>query len=135
MLRRDAPAPDRTRAPRQFFVDTTLRRASSGGRGGLLLAFARAAALVALALAAPARADLLVSSTETDSVLRYDATTGAFRGAFVAAGSGGLDQPRGIARGPDGALYVASFFTDEVLRYDGTTGAFVDDFVAAGSGG
>jgi DNA-binding beta-propeller fold protein YncE len=104
------------------------------------LRFAFTAALVALAvvataLAAPARADLLVASSGTDSVLRYDATTGAFRGAFVAAGAGGLDQPRGLATGPDGALYVASFFTDQVLRYDGDTGAFLGVFVAAGSGG
>src|SRR4030095_1817570 len=66
-----------------------------------------------------ARADLLLSSTETDSVLRYDAATGAFRGAFVAAGSGGLDQPRGLGLGPDGNLYVASFMSDQVLCYDG----------------
>ena len=95
----------------------------------------RFAALAVLALAAPARADLLVASSETDAVLRYDAVSGAFRGSFVAAGAGGLDQPRGMAVGPDGALYVASFLTDEVLRYDGATGAFVDAFVAAGSGG
>ena len=84
----------------------------------------RFAALAVLALAAPARADLLVASSETDAVLRYDAASGAFRGSFVAAGAGGLDQPRGIAVGPDGELYVASFMTDEVLRYDGATGAF-----------
>ncbi len=33
--------------------------------------------------------DLLVSSLGTDSVLRYDGTTGAFIDAFVPAGSGG----------------------------------------------
>ena len=38
-------------------------------------------------------AELLVSSLATDQVLRYDGTTGAFAGVFVAAGSGGLDRP------------------------------------------
>src|SRR4029453_2149932 len=82
-----------------------------------------------------ARADRLLSSTETDSVLRYDAATGAFRGAFVAAGSGGLDQPRRLGLGPHGNLYVASFMSDQVLCYDGATGAFLEVFVDAGSGG
>lgn len=91
--------------------------------------------LCLLAAARPARADLLVANSEKDSVLRYDEATGAPRGAFVAAGSGGLDQPRDMAFGPDGALYVASFFTGQVLRYDGATGAFLGVFVAAGSGG
>ena len=35
-------------------------------------------------------ADLLVSSADTDQVLRYDGTTGAFLGDFVPPGSGGL---------------------------------------------
>ena len=129
----------RSSADRARRASSSLTRRCDGAlvvaERGFALAFARIAALVALALAAPARADLLVSSTETDSVLRYDAATGAFRGAFVAPGSGGLDQPRGIALGPDGALYVSSFFTDEVLRYDGATGDFVDAFVSAVSGG
>ena len=99
------------------------------------MTFAYVLALLGLALAVPARADLLVAASETDAVLRYDATTGAFRGAFVAPGAGGLDQPRGMTSGPDGALYVASYFTNEVLRYDGVNGAFLDVFVSAGSGG
>ena len=74
---------------------------------------------------------------DTDEVLRYDGSTGAFLGAFVSAGSGGLDDPTGLAFGPDGNLYVGSFFdrVDQVLRYDGATGAFLDAFVSAGSGG
>ena len=53
---------------------------------------ALALALVLL-LPRPAAADLLVSSNHQE-VLRYDGSTGAFLGAFVPAGSGGLDEPR-----------------------------------------
>lgn len=75
-------------------------------------------------------ASLLVASGFSDSVPRYDAITGASLGDFVPAGSGGLDQPRGLAIGPDGNLYVAADGTaDAVLRYDGGTGAFIDPFV------
>ncbi len=95
---------------------------------------ALALALVLL-LPRPAAADLLVLSNHTNEVLRYDGRTGAFLGAFVSAGSGGLDDPGDLTFGPDGNLYVGSFATDEVLRYDGATGAFLDAFVSAGSGG
>ena len=54
---------------------------------------ALALALVLL-LPRPAAADLLVLSNDTNEVLRYDGGTGAFLGAFVSAGSGGLDGPQ-----------------------------------------
>lgn len=69
--------------------------------------------------------DLLISSEDSDQVLRYDGTTGAFLGVFT-SGSG-LDEPRGLAFGPDGNLYVNSSYTHSVLRFDGTTGAFIDE--------
>src|SRR5262249_12760994 len=69
-------------------------------------------------------------------------TTGAFLGAFVPSGSGGLDHPRGLVIGPDGNLYVVGGTLtggDAVLRFQGPTGpapgAFLGTFVAAGSGG
>jgi streptogramin lyase len=68
------------------------------------------------------------------NVLRFD-DAGNFVGVFVASGSGGLSEPRGLAFGPDGNLYVGSDATHSVLRYDGTTGVFMDTFVPAGSGG
>src|SRR5262249_33184485 len=77
--------------------------------------------------------NLYVSSFGTNNVLRYDGNTGTFLGAFVAAGSGGLRAPEGLAFGPDGDLYVVSQGTNSVLRYDGTTGAFLGIF--AGPGG
>lgn len=68
-------------------------------------------------------------------VLRYNGLSGAFLGAFVPRGSGGLTNASGLVFGPDGNLYVSSFNTDSVLRYNGTNGLFIDAFVAARSGG
>ena len=90
------------------------------------------------------RANLLVGSCFSQSILRYDAETGAFLSAFVPAGSGGLDCPEGsMLIGPDGNLYVTNFspariteepvFSDSVLRYDGRTGAFIDVFISPSS--
>ena len=66
---------------------------------------------------------LYIASGATDQVLRYNGSTGAFTNAFVPAGSGGLDTPRGITFGPDGSLYVSSFATHSILRYQGPSGA------------
>ena len=49
-----------------------------------------------------ARADMLVGSNRTNSVLRFDECTGELRGEFIAAGSGGLMRPGGVVTGPDG---------------------------------
>jgi RHS repeat-associated protein len=72
-----------------------------------------------------------------NSVLRYNGTTGlpmpspGNTGAtFVAAGSGGLIRPQGIAFGPDGNLYVSGQQNFAVIRYSGTTGAFIDVFAS-----
>jgi sugar lactone lactonase YvrE len=90
------------------------------------------------------------------SVLKFEGPSGphpgAFLGAFVPAGSGGLTNPEAVLFGPNGDLYVSScveklnkFFsnlfsaavtgTSVVLRYDGTTGAFLGTFVTPDSGG
>ncbi len=78
---------------------------------------------------------LYVSNSGTNSILRYNASTGAFIGSFVSSGNGGLQWPEGLTFGPDGNLYVSSFSSDSVLRYNGRTGAFIDAFVHVGSGG
>jgi outer membrane protein assembly factor BamB len=81
--------------------------------------------------------NLYVGSFNSSEVLRYNATTGAFLGAFVTAGSGGLQGPAvdGLIFRGDGKLYVGSRNGNSVLRYDATTGAFLDTFVTANSGG
>ena len=63
-------------------------------------------AFLSLLLTAPAsHADLLISNSGTNSVLRYDSATGAFIDEFVPNGSGGLIRPIGLAVGPDQNLY------------------------------
>ncbi|MCP3962133.1 MAG: DUF11 domain-containing protein [bacterium] len=78
--------------------------------------------------------NLYVANANTNEVLRFDGTSGAFSGVFVDAADG-LSNPIDLAFGPDSNLYVTSFFSHEVLRFDGTTGALIDDFVPFGSGG
>jgi sugar lactone lactonase YvrE len=82
------------------------------------------------------------NSPTSNSVLRYDETTGAPAGVsgqtgdavFVSPGSGGLDGPIAMVFRPDGFLYVTSWRNNTVLRYDAITGAFVNTVVPAGSG-
>src|SRR5262249_581694 len=74
--------------------------------------------------------NLYVRSKSTNSVGRYDGTTGQMIDLFVTQGSGGLSAPFGLVFGPDGNLYVCSSSTDQVLRYDGTTGDFIDIFAS-----
>ena len=78
--------------------------------------------------------NLYVASAGTNSVLKYNASTGQFLSTFVASGSGGLQTPFGVAFGPDGDLYVSSQ-SNSILHYKGSTGAFVGTFVASGVGG
>jgi len=74
--------------------------------------------------------DLYVASFNTDSVLKYDGATGAFKSVFVPTGRGGLNGPdAGMTFGPDGDLYVPSFFSDRVLRYRGLNGAWTGPFI------
>jgi DNA-binding beta-propeller fold protein YncE len=98
--------------------------------------------------------DLYVAATHVGTILRYDGTTGAFKGVFVAVGSGGLDAPQGVVFGPNGNLFVASgnWFTSSngpaytgdfppgaVLQFEGPSGsnpgAFLGTFVPGRSGG
>ncbi len=65
-----------------------------------------------------------------DGILKFDATTGASLGEFIASGEGGLDNPTRMAWSPDGNFYVSSTAAsiNSVLRYF-RSGAFKDTFV------
>ena len=81
---------------------------------------------------------IYVASATSSRVLRYDGVTGAFVDVFVTSNSGGLEQPEGLAFGPDvtgddiAELYVTSRGTDEVLIYSGADGRLAGGFVALG---
>ncbi len=86
--------------------------------------------------------NLYVATRSNNSVLRYDALTGAPLPApgksgaeFVSPGAGGLDWVRGIAFGPDGNLYAVGSISDSIHRFDGVTGASLGTFIAPGVGG
>lgn len=83
----------------------------------------------ALPSAGPAvpNGDLFVSSSGTNSVLRFDGSTGAF--VATAASGGGLNGPRGFTLAPSGALLVCSFGTDEIIAFDPSTGMNLGVFV------
>jgi hypothetical protein len=68
--------------------------------------------------------NLYIGSFNTNAVLRYNGTTGAFIDTFVAAGAGGLTGPGYLAFRPDGYLYVSSQNDGAVYRYNATTGGF-----------
>lgn len=80
-----------------------------------------------------------VTSTHTNEILRFDGSSGAFLGAYVSSGSGGLSEPNALTFGEDGRLYVGGIGSDAVHRYRGPSepspGGFVDNFVSPGSGG
>jgi hypothetical protein len=73
---------------------------------------------------------LLDRVTNTWRIDRYNATTGALIGTFVAAGTGGLTNATDLAFGPDGNLYVMNEAANQVLKFDGTSGAFLSVFAS-----
>lgn len=104
----------------------------------LKLALASTAAVgVTLSLVNQAiAASLFVGSFNTNSVLEFDAQTGAFIDTVVEPGSGGLQSPVGLTFSPeDNNLYVVSLLTEDtppgqVLQYDGRSGAFIQPFTS-----
>ncbi len=81
---------------------------------------------------------LYVLNESANSVIRYNAETGAFVDYLIGPNpllNGGLARPMSMAFGPEGNLYIVTYETNQVLRYDGTTGAFLDTFISSGSGG
>jgi len=76
--------------------------------------------------------NLLVTSANNDSVLRYNGTNGAFLNAFITNGVGGLNYPVWLEF-RRGSLFVSSQINHRVLRYDATNGAFLSTFVSEGT--
>ncbi len=70
----------------------------------------------------------------TTGLMKFNGTTGAYLGLFVAPGSGGIGTPFDVIVQPiTGDLLVSD--GSRINRYNKTTGAFVSTFLAAGAGG
>ncbi|MHC5111410.1 MAG: InlB B-repeat-containing protein [Planctomycetota bacterium] len=65
---------------------------------------------------------LYIPNSTNDAIGEYDGETGSFIQEFVTSGSGGLDNPVGLAFDAAGDLFVVSENNDRILRYDGSTG-------------
>ena len=72
--------------------------------------------------------NLYISSSLTNTVLKFDISTVTCLGTFISAGSGGLNNPRGLTFLPNGDLLVNSHNSGQILRYNGTSGAFIGVF-------
>ena len=79
--------------------------------------------------------ELFVCDTTNDRVLRYG-TQGGFNGVYIAAGSGGLDNPGALLPGGYSSIsqyvYVAGY-TSGIKRYNRDTGAYIDTLSVAGA--
>ena len=71
---------------------------------------------------------LYTCSQTTSSVLKFDGTTGAPMGIFVAPGTASLTSPLDLVFGPNGNLFVVSS-NNRILQFDGVTGAFINLFI------
>ena len=78
---------------------------------------------------------MYVASEYTNQVLQYDATTGAYVGVFVTAGSGGINGPYGMAFGPRRQPLRLRAEQQQRRRVRRHNGNLVGTFIAAGSGG
>lgn len=72
--------------------------------------------------------DMFVSSRNTHSVKRFDATSGAYKGDLVEPNSGGLLFTQDLLWACDGHLLVTGIGNDAVLKYNKNTGAFLKKF-------
>ena len=73
--------------------------------------------------------NVYVASSNTNEILRYDATTGDFLGVLITDSVGGLDYPIGLDIGIDSNLYVVSNGNDKILKYS-MNGNFEGVFVS-----
>ncbi|MFM0009176.1 NHL repeat-containing protein [Paraburkholderia sediminicola] len=78
--------------------------------------------------------DLFIGDAGDSSVKQINASSGAFRGAFVAAGSAGLNGPTGMIFTDDELVVVnqnVGGSNGEIFRFDGETGMFLGKLVAS----
>src|SRR5690348_9679829 len=87
-----------------------------------------------LILASAQANSIFVSDSGNNSVVAYDAQTGAFQRVVVPSASSPLNGAGGI-RVRDGFLYVVSTNSNSVEKFDAATGADLGAFVPSGSGG
>jgi DNA-binding beta-propeller fold protein YncE len=94
----------------------------------------RAPLALGFLLPALAGADALyVAGQDSQSVLEFDAASGAFVGVVAETITESFRNPGGIARHPgDGSLYVASRGTGEIWRFDPDTGDLLPPVVKTG---
>jgi sugar lactone lactonase YvrE len=71
----------------------------------------------------PIDGNLYVASSNSNDIMEYNGTSGAFITEFVGAFQGGLFNSNDLTFGPDGFLYVNNGLLNKVLRFDPTTGA------------
>ena len=83
--------------------------------------------------------DLYVSSETGRLILKFDATTGEFKGVFAGEDLSTMDKmtfrPAGLTFGSDDNLYVANPGNSSVMLFDGSNGAYIGYFIPPGSGG
>jgi hypothetical protein len=77
---------------------------------------------------------LYVSDMDADCIMLVDVDNDVVT-TFVSVGSGGLDQPQGLAFRSNGNLLAASQLTNSIIEYDGSSGGLIGDFVTSGTGG
>ena len=71
--------------------------------------------------------ELLVPSYQSNSIFRFEPTTGEFSYEFPS--NSDSKKPIEALLGPDGLLYFSFEGSNEVLRYNASTGAFIDVFI------
>ncbi len=78
---------------------------------------------------------LVVAGGESDSVGVYLRHNGGFLRNLVSGRTGLLNDPTGMAFGPDNSLYVSSYHRNLVLRVHWPVGGIIDVFIPGHSGG
>jgi len=71
---------------------------------------------------------MFVSSSNSNSIQRFDAQTGQFIDNFIPPSSGGLNNPQEIIFGPDGHMYITGFGNPSIKKFDVETGQYLGDF-------